>query len=218
MNIFAAYPGPFRSAKILDLKRVNKMIVESTQLMHNSIRYHMETGENTNIKELSTIFETHPDIKFYKETHKNHPCSIWARNFYNFTWLFYHTSGLLTEYTENYGKIHACKYFMSNAYQMLSSNLEIGGKYVYRMQNINFVNCTEFKDVQNVHKAYRMQMVKKWFTTDKRIPAWSKNSPKWLKNINITRVENPNKFLKTMELFIEKEKGLEDTDPDLIEL
>lgn len=46
----------------------------------------------------------------YKLTHKNHPCSIWARQSpENYEWCLRHTIALGEEYSFRSGKIHASK-------------------------------------------------------------------------------------------------------------
>jgi hypothetical protein len=69
------------------------MILETTQLLNNArIKY------NPNI----------PHI--YKETHKNHPCSIWtATASGNFSWLVQLGLALCKEYTFRYEKTHKCE-------------------------------------------------------------------------------------------------------------
>ena len=46
----------------------------------------------------------------YKMTHKNHPCTIWAReSLENYQWLCELGIELCAEYTYRYGKTHACE-------------------------------------------------------------------------------------------------------------
>lgn len=43
----------------------------------------------------------------YKVTHKNHPCSIWAKaSLSNFNWLCEHALAICEQYTRRYGKVH----------------------------------------------------------------------------------------------------------------
>lgn len=43
----------------------------------------------------------------YKLTHKNHPCSLWARKSEgNYNWLITHGLELCAEYTRRYNKVH----------------------------------------------------------------------------------------------------------------
>ena len=92
MNIFVLDYDPVKAAQYECDKHVVKMILESAQLLCSA--HHM-CGSKV------------PD-RFYKLTHKNHPCAIWARSHqYNYNWLCGHAVGLLKEYTFRYGKIHA---------------------------------------------------------------------------------------------------------------
>ena len=48
----------------------------------------------------------------YKLTHKNHPCSVWARtSLDNFKWLGELGLELCKEYTYRYDKVHKCEYY-----------------------------------------------------------------------------------------------------------
>ncbi len=87
MNIFVLSSDPRRAARYLCNKHVCKMLLESAQLLCNS-----------NQQELVP----------YKHTHKNHPCSVWARqSLQNYHWLCEHAQEQCSEYTRRYGKRHA---------------------------------------------------------------------------------------------------------------
>lgn len=77
MNIFALDDDPFISALLMCDQHINKMIVESCQLLATA----------------------HPiGVAPYKHTHFNHPCAIWVRQSRNnYLWLVQHTFGLLAE-------------------------------------------------------------------------------------------------------------------------
>ena len=90
MNIFVLDKSPQQSAKWHCDRHVVKMILESAQLLCSV--YHLKHSID--------------DIP-YKLTHKNHPCSIWARESkQNFQWLLDLSYALCREYTMRYGKIH----------------------------------------------------------------------------------------------------------------
>jgi hypothetical protein len=56
---------------------------------------------------LKTSILERSDITIYKATHKNHPCTIWARNcLENYQWLSLLALSLCDEYTFRYNKIH----------------------------------------------------------------------------------------------------------------
>jgi hypothetical protein len=89
MNIFYIEKDPYAAARSLADKHVVKMIVESAQML------------------CTAVWETMGDRPPYKPTHRNHPCSIWARESAdNYKWLLNHAYGLLCEYTYRYKKVH----------------------------------------------------------------------------------------------------------------
>ncbi len=88
MNIFVLDNNPKKCAEYHNDKHVVKMILEQNQLLCG---VHWMIGN------------TAP----YKLTHKNHPCSIWARECVeNYLWLCDMTLELCKEYTYRYGKRH----------------------------------------------------------------------------------------------------------------
>lgn len=101
MNIFVVDECPTLAAKQLCDKHVVKMVLETAQLLSTTLlMYDIEAP--------------------YKLAHKNHPCSIWARESEgNFLWLVEHGLSLAAEYTERYDKIHksqsAIEYCFENA-------------------------------------------------------------------------------------------------------
>lgn len=151
MNIFATYNDPYKSALVLDDKRVNKMILESAQMLSTSIHI-MHNGWR------------YAD-SLYKATHKNHPCNIWVRSASsNYDWLFDHYVALIGEYRKRSGgKSHKTDLTMTELLRAF---------YTGNSQNHDpFPNSSMYKDMQNVHRAYRETMVHKWIH-DKRIPTW----------------------------------------------
>jgi hypothetical protein len=90
MNIFVLDKDPKKCAKYHNDKHVVKMILETAQLLCGV--HHM--------------VESELDIP-YKLSHKNHPCSIWAREcIENYIWLCDLGMELCKEYTYRYGKRH----------------------------------------------------------------------------------------------------------------
>ena len=146
MNIFVTNSCPKLSARYLDNKRVIKMALESTQMLCSA---------------LNLAGGTTP----YKTAHKNHPCSIWARQSRaNWLWLYDHAIALCNEYTLRYGKIHKCESILNNI-NTLVELLPIG-------QLTPFVNCTTHKNISNVFIAYQLELNDKW-DKDKISPKWS---------------------------------------------
>ena len=94
MNIFFLDNDPQKIAEYHCDKHVVKMILETAQLLCG---VHHMTPQVT------------PQVP-YKLSHKNHPCSIWAReSFTNYLILCEVGLELCKEYTYRYGKIHKCE-------------------------------------------------------------------------------------------------------------
>lgn len=151
MNIFVINPDKIsENAKMLDDKRLVKMVLETAQLLATAVN--MNGGKCV-----------------YKVTHKNHPCSIWTRQSReNFYWLFQLFDYLNDEYTNRFGKIHKC-YQYRNEFIDQAFVIPEGGL-------TSHPNCTKFKDEPNVYKAYKLCMLDKW-TNDKRLPKWTNTEP-----------------------------------------
>lgn len=91
MNIFVLDENPIKCAEYHNNRHCIKMILETAQLLCG---VHHMTAEAT---------EEVP----YKLSHKNHPCSIWAREcIENYIWLCDLGLELCREYTHRYGKRH----------------------------------------------------------------------------------------------------------------
>ena len=91
MNIFFLDEDPTMSAQYHVDKHVVKMILETAQLLCGV--HHATAPDNTYVP--------------YKLSHKNHPCSIWARtSLSNYLYLCELGLELCKEYTYCYGKRH----------------------------------------------------------------------------------------------------------------
>lgn len=103
MNIFILSENPKECAEFHCDKHVVKMIVETAQLLSTAWR---ELGEEK--------------FWMYKSTHRNHPCSLWARESRgNMRWLTHLGYCLCKEYEHRYGKRHSCAdMFHSFTYQL----------------------------------------------------------------------------------------------------
>lgn len=97
MNIFVLHTDPWKAAKMHCDQHVWKMPVEVAQML------------NTNSILLGGgSYDRGFPLGLYKLSHKNHPCTIWARQTYsNFEWLVEYGLALCIEYTERRGKVIA---------------------------------------------------------------------------------------------------------------
>jgi hypothetical protein len=93
MNIFVLDTDIKLAAQAHVDKHCVKMILETTQLLNNGM--------------IAGVADYDP---VYKQTHKNHPCSIWvSESVDNFEWLTELGLALCDEYTFRYSKIHKCQ-------------------------------------------------------------------------------------------------------------
>ena len=108
MNIFVLDNDPCVAAQNLIDRHVNKMIVESVQMLANCY-----TPDHLTFAPPSQNGETR------KYSYYNHPCSVWARESYgNFDWLLNHADSIISERYHRFEKGHFCediiKWFQNN--------------------------------------------------------------------------------------------------------
>jgi hypothetical protein len=178
MNIFVTNICPFMSAAGLDDKRVNKMVLESAQMLSTAI--HLVDSEQISIFKVFTPKGKKRKLalhrkygRVYMPTHANHPCNVWTRkNRTNYNWLVNHFDGLLRTYTIRSGKTHACS-------TMLNTFKSAAELFDESETKIEFVNCAarddmgiNFKHVTPVTEAYR-QYLNARFPNDKLKPKWT---------------------------------------------
>lgn len=88
MNIFFLDTDPRIAAQLMCDQHVNKMILESTQMLNSALD---------------------PHDRYYRTTHYNHPSSVWVRqSSQHAEWLLNHAFLLCERYTASTSKIHAC--------------------------------------------------------------------------------------------------------------
>lgn len=156
MNIFVTDTCPIASAQALDDVRLNKMIVESAQLLSTALR----------IKGVD-------DPVLYRISHTHHPCCHWVRrNRSNFMWLWSHAQAMLNERIIR-GSLNqhattpvivAC---MNHVFKIPEAPLE------------PFHNSSLFKDNPDVIQAYRDTMNHKWDTDIIKVTWRNRGAPPW---------------------------------------
>ena len=98
MNIFATDENPIIAARNLCDKHINKMIVESAQMLANG--FSLERLAQDDVPR---------NQKGEPRTHgyPKHPCTLWAaKSAANWTWLIDHGLAMADEYTQRYGRTH----------------------------------------------------------------------------------------------------------------
>lgn len=152
MNIFVTDASAKFSAVVLDDKRLNKMIIESAQILSAAMHLSGETGP-------------------YKLTHKNHPCVKWVlKDKRHFGWLCDHLHHLSEEFHLRFKKPHKTYQYMQT---FDNSKLSISN---YNYYDLIFTNVSFFKDETDVFKAYQKTLVIKW-GNDKKPPKWTNSYP-----------------------------------------
>lgn len=164
MNIFLTSLVPAHAAQSLDDLRLNKMILETGQLLSQAYR--------------SLFNEDHPVL--YKNTHINHPCAIWARaNEKNYYWLCVYFNALNLERKKRTKKDHKTyeKLFSILAHKLFNIVFKNGDFFIdfcSSIKNFDF-NCTNKKYLDlPITEQYQIYLCEKWIF-DKKIPTW-KNS------------------------------------------
>lgn len=165
MNIFITDESPYLSAVALDDKRVNKMLLESCQM-------------------LSTAVNLHGGKAPYKTTHANHPSNVWARETRsNFQWLFSHASALSAQYSLRSGKNHACNAIL-NELMILDNVIPTGPLTPFANCSANSSKGISYKHLTDVTEAYKRYLIDRW-NTDTKKPTWI-TMPSW---VNIDKNE-----------------------------
>ena len=104
MNIFYLDKCPEKAARLQYNKHVDKMILESAQMLCTAHHCYGDKDQVENVP--------------YKQAHLNHPSTVWTRRSKStYMWLYNHMMALGNEYTKRYGKTHLsitkCKDFLA---------------------------------------------------------------------------------------------------------
>jgi hypothetical protein len=158
MNIFVSSLDPVESAQALDTLRLNKMVLESAQLLSTNMTIRKVPGAP------------------YRPTHMHHPCQVALDNPHNFTWLVSHFKALCEEYTYRTGKHHKCSQFL----HLFERAKELDN---FEENKLTLPNCTKFKENSLLTEGYKLALIDKWIN-DVRCPKWNgpannRGMPKW---------------------------------------
>ncbi len=158
MNIFALDRDTKVCAQYHVDKHCVKMILETTQLLNNALIIHDKFYQPV-----------------YRQTHKNHPASIWvSENKNNFDWLLSLGLNLCSEYTFRYKRQHKCQAILEQFNNLsMKDKLPSGDMTTFRL-------CMpEAYHTDDPIKSYRMYYrqdkayIAKW--TNRNVPEWWNN-------------------------------------------
>ncbi len=154
MNIFVLDQDPKVCAKYHNNKHVVKMILETAQLLcgvHHMVESKIEIP--------------------YKLSHKNHPCSIWAREcIENYVWLCDLGMELCLEYTYRYGKTHKSQDVLEWCITNLPDIPEIG--YTTEHPKAMPDECKTDDVVESYRRYYMMEKKSFCVWKGRSIPEW----------------------------------------------
>lgn len=157
MNIFVLDENPYRAAQSLCDIHINKMVLETAQLL---CTYLNEKGITTP----------------YKSTHINHPCNVWLReNDINVDWLCWYFGAITDEYRFRYNKNHKCQIDLIDLFY---KNIDVMKKS--ENYKIDFVQVMpdDFKR-DNAIEAYRSYYISKQYTMKRKMKWTNRNIPEW---------------------------------------
>ena len=160
MNIFVLSECPVSAARLLDDRRVSKMALESAQMIC-TIAIHSNLP--------ASIKRRIP----YKATHKNHPCTVWARQSKdNFLWLLQHYLELSREY---YFRCH--KKLKCAQYESLFTL--VWRKLTYPKTGLlPFANSSRHS-YPSVVRSYRATLKEKWSEDRQKTAHFQNPHPRW---------------------------------------
>jgi Pyrimidine dimer DNA glycosylase len=163
MNIFAVSRHPRKCARALDDKRLNKMILETAQILCTVI----------NEREGSQVTQ-------YRSSHVNHPITKWAMSSDDHVrWLYDLGIAYGKEIMYRFGRKHACHLvlegltfrwpWIEDAPEFMCGDVEFHNGARHKGLGLDFTHLP-------VHEAYREYLKARW-PNDKRKPVWTKRSP-----------------------------------------
>lgn len=167
MNIFAVSKHPRKCARALDDKRLNKMILETTQILCTLIN-EIEGSQ----------------VAPYRSSHVNHPIIQWARdNRKNGSMFWLYELGIAygNEIQYRFGRKHACQLVLEGLTLRWPILLDIPA-FMFKLEFYNGARHRglglDFTHLP-VHQAYRKYLNARW-PNDKREPVWTRrNPPSW---------------------------------------
>lgn len=156
MNIFVLDTDPVQAARSQCDAHVVKMVLETAQIL--SSVHHLQSGG------------LHPwDV--YKLTHRNHPCSVWARQHTgNYDWLVRHGLALAAEYTHRYGKRHKSQDVVELCGQYRPETLPVGVSPFAQAMPAAYQRADAVAAYRAYYSSKREQFAMRW--TRRPVPAW----------------------------------------------
>lgn len=169
MNIFATSSCPIECAQALDDKRLNKLQLETAELLALAVWWHHGSEGLSALGLLDRL----------RKSHVNHPCAVWARQTAsNYSWLAAHGAALNAEWSHRFKRVHATSseiFILEDLWSIMPPGAQTPFPRCCRNLERG-VDCTHIEDI---HEAYRSYLCQRW-PTDKLPPRWTNRlPPKW---------------------------------------
>lgn len=169
MNIFLVDKDPVICAQALDDVRLNKMILKTGQMLCTAYR---------RVFAVDNKLAEFPGI--YKDTHLNHPCSVWSRKCYmNYVWLVYLFKSMHDERLYRSRGPHL-------SFEKIYEHVRQPALHIFPDLNYNDLifdfDCSNVDESGSVFDHYKECLLRKW-ENDKAVnrkPTWFKRGmPAW---------------------------------------
>lgn len=181
MNLFVLSECPVEAAQLQCNAHVNKMIVESAQMLSTAHRMLDGTpikGPSKSGKRTSTHY-IHPDPKLdhilYKAVHYHHPCTVWTMTSTgNYDWHYKHFIALSEEFQFRYGNEHKSYRILKDILNNHPKNLPEGPQTDWPLAMGSNPECMFEGDAVRSYRAFyqtkqeRFKMV--W--SKRSVPGW----------------------------------------------
>lgn len=167
MNIFLVDKDPTLCAQALDDLRLNKMILETAQMLCVAYKH---------LYPISAAMNKHA---LYKETHVNHPCAVWLRESHviNYIWGCKLFKALHDEKFYRTNKVHLSYIKLWHILSEHVNDVSIN----YNTMIFTF-DCSNMYDHVSIFDRYKLCLMHKWLN-DKKPPKWIKRGPPiWANN------------------------------------
>jgi hypothetical protein len=186
MNIFIIDKNPVKAAQLQCDKHVNKMVLESAQMLstaHRVLDGVVSLRPSKSGKRNVKYWTLHDDREnvLYRPVHVNHPCTVWTMiNSSNYQWHYEHFVALCDEYTYRYGKQHRSDMLLRSILKNLPKNIPRGLLTPQPLAMNSNPECIDRNDIVGSYrkfyqtKQHRFKMV------------WSKRpAPEWFTYANL---------------------------------
>lgn len=153
VNVQCTHPDPYIAAMEMDDKRVNKMVLESAQM-------------------ICTI----KGDTCYRPVHQNNPTTHWCAS--NFNWLVHWHHALAGEYYYRTGRMHKSFITVGQRYspgRITTRAFRNGARSSKQFPNGGDI---DFTDIGDVHRAYRYYLRSRMMF-DKAPVIWTRRAPPW---------------------------------------